>query len=139
MSKDTKGKKDGTVATKVKRPKTAAQLERKRKNEQDHAARLLALKAQQEQFNALRAEHGPMSDEQCRDLIAEKAARADLDLLLACDMPVGNEAFSKRLTRFLGRDRLKGVAMGTVAVRDVIHSVWAYARTQDSHLLPTDE
>jgi len=139
MSKDTKGKKDGTTATKTKRPKTAAQIEKKRKNEQDHAARLLALKAEQERFNALRAEHGPMSDEQCRDLLAEKAARADLELLLACDMQVGGEAFSKRLTRFLGRDRLKGVAMGTVAVRDVIYAVWNYARTQDSHLRPVDE
>jgi hypothetical protein len=139
MSKDNKGKKDGTAATKAKRPKTPAQLARKAKNEQDHAARLLALKAEQERFNALRAEHGPMSDEQCRDLLAEKAARADLDLLLACDMQVGGEPFSKRLMRFLGRERLKGIAAGQVAVREVIGAAWNYARTQDSHLRPVDE
>ena len=139
MSKDTKGKKDGTTATKTKRPKTASQLAKKARNEQDAAARLLVLQQEQAQFAVIRAEHGALSDDACRALIAEKAARKTLDLLLACDMQVGGEPFSKRLMRFLGRDRLKGIASGHVAVRDVIGSVWAYARTQDSSLQPIDE
>lgn len=139
MSKDTKGKKDGTTATKAKRPKTPAQQNAMQKRVQDAAARLLLLKAEQERFNALRAEHGPMSDEQCRALIAEKAAREDLDMLLACDMVVGGEPVSKRLVRFLGKDRLKGVAQGTVAVRDIIGVVWRYASTQHETLVPPAE
>ena len=124
---------------KAKKAKTPAQLAKKAQNEQDAAARLLLLKAEQEKFNALRAEHGALTDEQCRDLLREQAARKALHDLLACDMLVGGEPFSKRLMRFVGKDTLKGVAMGTVAVREIIASVWTYARTQHDMLRPTDE
>jgi hypothetical protein len=54
-------------------------------------------------------------------------------------MVVGGEPISKRIMRFLGRDRLKGIAKGDIAVRDVIFTVWRYAATQHEMLLPTDE
>lgn len=127
------------AAPKAKRAKTPAQLARKAKNEQDAAARLLVLQKEQQEFNALRAEHGTLSDEQCRDLIAEKAARKVLDMLLACDMVVGGEPVSKRFVRFLGKDRLKGIASGHVAVREVIGALWRYAATQDASILPVEE
>lgn len=124
---------------KAKKPKTAAQLAKKARNEQDAAARLLVLQKEQAEFAALREQHGPMSDDACRALIAEKAARKELDDLLACDMVVGGEPFSKRLMRFIGRDGLKGIAKGDVAVRDIITACWTYARTQHDMLRPTDE
>lgn len=127
------------AAPKARRAKTPAQLARKAKNEQDAAARLLVLQREQQEFAKVREEHGPMSDDACRALIAETAARKALDALLACDMLTGGEPFSKRLMRFLGRDTLKGIASGHVAVRDVIGACWAYARTQNDHLRPTDE
>lgn len=140
MSKENKGKGGGTkTVERVKRPKTQAQLARKARNEQDYAARLLAHKAEQERFNALRAEHGALSDEQCRDLLAEQAARKDLDLLLACDMLVGGEPFSKRLMRFVGKNTLKGVAQGNVAVRAIIAACWNYASTQHAAITPVEE
>ena len=139
MSKQNKGQSGGTtVHVKAKRAKTPAQLAKKARNEQDAASRLLLLKAEQEKFNALRAEHGSLSDEQCRDLIREAAARQELNMLLACDMVVGGDPFSKRLMRFLGKDTLKGVALGTVAVRDIISACWTYASTQDAMLRPTE-
>lgn len=126
-------------APKAKRPKSPAQLARKAQNEQDAAARLLVLKAEQAEFAKVREEHGPMSDDACRALIAERAAREQLDSLLACDMVVGGEPFSKRVERFVGRERLKGIAKGDVAVRDIITACWTYARTQHEMLRPTDE
>lgn len=126
------------AAPKAKRAKTAAQLAKKARNEQDAAARLLMLQREQAEFAVIRAEHGNLSDEQCRSLIAEKAARKELDALLACDMVVGGEPFSKRLMRFIGRDGLKGIAKGEVAVRDIISACWTYARTQHESLLPVD-
>lgn len=127
------------AAPKAKKPKSPAQLARKARNEQDAAARLILLKREQAEFATLREQHGPMSDDACRALIAETAARKALDDLLACDMQVGGEPFSKRLMRFIGRDTLKGIASGHVAVRDVIGACWTYARTQHEMLRPTDE
>lgn len=126
------------AAPKAKKPKTPAQLARKARNEQDAAARLILLQREQAEFAVIREQHGALSDDACRALIAEKAAREQLDSLLACDMQVGGEPFSKRLMRFLGRDRLKGIATGHVAVRDVISACWTYAKTQHETLLPVD-
>lgn len=127
------------AAPKAKRPKSPAALAKKAQNEQDAAARLLVLKAEQAEFAKVREEHGALSDDACRALIAEKAAREQLHELLACDMVVGGEAFSKRLMRFVGKDTLKGIAKGDVAVRDIIGACWTYARTQHEMLRPTDE
>lgn len=142
MSKQNKGQSSGTtVHVKAKRAKTPAQLAKKAKNEQDAAARLLVLQKEQAEFAKVRAEFPDrnLSDDNCRDLIAERAARRTLDVLLACDVQVGGEPFSKRLMRFLGKDTLKGVAAGKVAVREIMAAIWAYASTQDAMLRPTEE
>jgi hypothetical protein len=130
----------GTTATKAKRAKTPAQLAKKARNEQDHAARLLMLQKEQAALNAIRAEfpNRTLTDECCRALIEERAARKTLDVLLAIDLPVGGEAFGKRLMRFIGTSTLKGVAKGDVAVRDIIGACWRYAATQDAYLRPQD-
>lgn len=142
MSKQNKGKSGGTtVHVRAPRQKTAAQLARKAQNEQDAAARLLLLQKEQGEFAKVRAEFPDrvLTDDNCRNLIAERAARKTLDGLLAIDLPVGGEAFSARLMRFLGPATLKGVAQGRVAVRDIMACVWAYARTQDAYLQPQDD
>ena len=141
MSKENKGKGGPVVHERKARPKTAAQKERAADNAALAAARLLRLQQEQETFNKIRAEFPDktLTDDGCRALLRERQAKKELDLLLACDMQVGGEAFSKRLVRFLGRDRLKGIAAGQVPVSAVIASVWAYARTQDSSLTPVDE
>lgn len=140
MSAQQKQKKSGPVVhERVKKPKSASQLAKKAKNEADAAARLIVLKQEQAVFATLREEHGALSDEQCRALLAEQAARKALDVLLACDMPVGGETFSKRLMRFIGKERLKGIAAGNVAVREIIGACWTYASTQSEVIRPVDE
>jgi hypothetical protein len=140
MSKQNKGQNNhgSNGGVKVKRAKTPAQIAKKARNEADAAARLLVLQKEQQEFAKVREDHGNLSDEQCRSLLAEAAARRELEMLLACDMVVGGDPFSKRLMRFLGKDTLKGVALGNVAVRDIIVACWTYARTQDAMLRPTE-
>ena len=142
MSKDTKGNTGGTAThERTKRPKTAAQLARKAKNEQDAAARLLLLQKEQAALNAVRAEFPgqALSDNACRALIAERTARRNLDDILTADILVGGEDLGKRVMRWLGKERLKQIAGGNLAARDIITAVWNYVGTQDAVLKPIDE
>jgi hypothetical protein len=131
----------GTTATKAKKQKTPAQRAKAADNAALAAARLLRLQQEQETFNKVRAEFPDktLSDDGCRAILRERQARKELDMLLACDMSCGGEPFSKRLMRFLGTGTLKGIAKGDVPVSAVIDSVWTYARTQDSTLVPPAE
>jgi hypothetical protein len=130
----------GAAPVKAKKTKTASQIAKKARNEQDAAARLLKLQREQTANNEIRAEFPDLTltDATCRDIIEERRARRVLDGFLACDEVIGGEAISKRIMRFIGPARLKGIAKGDVAVRDVIMTVWRYAATQAPFTMPHD-